>query len=149
MILLDLDGVLRDFVAASLRVHGREGLASPDFPNTWNYFEAWGMNADQFWQPIHDTGSDFWANLKPFPEMKAIVDCVGRLDPDFRICTTPSQDASCYHGNRLWLDKHFGPEFTRIHITAKQGRPGSPRQAIGRRRAAQLQGPSSPRGATP
>lgn len=102
-IFLDCDGVLADFVSASLAYHGRS--EKHDDIKTWNYFAEWGMTPEEFWRPLR--GRHFWANLKPYPWATELYTALKALG-DVTIVTSPSDDIECASGKAEWLDFHLG-----------------------------------------
>jgi len=107
MIFLDLDGCCCDFVGAACREHGR----NTDDVDCWNFFEKWGIDEDQFWEPINAAGREFWANLEPFEWFDELHSVVRKYDKDFFVLTKPSRQASCLAGKLDWIHRHFGNGF--------------------------------------
>ena len=108
--LIDMDGVLVDFVTAALRLHDRlEVLA--DWPaGHWDMPEAMGITSREFWGRIHEAGADFWSSLEPYPwcdDLFALVEASG----PWCILTSPSSDPSCAAGKISWLQNRFGRGF--------------------------------------
>lgn len=102
-ILLDADGVLVNFVQASLDAHGR--LENHDDVKEWDYYYKWGMKDDEFWSKIR--GHEFWASIKPYPwadELYKELCNLGRVT----IVTSPCDDDFCSAGKNIWIRKHFG-----------------------------------------
>jgi 5'(3')-deoxyribonucleotidase len=124
MILLDMDGVVANFVAASCAAHGRP----EENINHWDYFTSWGITENQFWEPINAAGRDYWANLPVYPWFDELVALVKDADPKFTICTKPSKQADCLAGKLDWIHRYFGKHFRRYifatdkSILAKPGR---------------------------
>lgn len=105
-IFVDMDGVITDFVAASLIVHGK-----PDALRIWPAGErdipkVLGLSRTQYWNAIDDQGSDFWASLDPFPWFIDLIDLVREFAP-MTILTSPSLLPSCLEGKVRWLHHHF------------------------------------------
>lgn len=117
-----MDGCLGDFNKAAFRVHNR----IYEEPKNWNYFEDWGLTANQFWQPIHELGPDFYGELvEPYPWLDQILDLVKSAD-EFVIVTTPSKSPWCYYAKRAWVDKYIGEDVvvevvTKKHLLSKPG----------------------------
>lgn len=124
MIFLDMDGVVADFVKAACAAHGR----TTDDVSHWDFFTKWGINEDQFWEPVNAGGREFWANLEPFPWFDELVGMVKSADPDFFILTKPSRQASCLAGKLDWIHRHFGKRFRNYIFTPNK----SPLAAPGR-----------------
>ena len=139
-LLLDMDGVIADFVTPSIQAHGKTDLPltrltvdewqqlyldeaeldrfwGPERDEVafyeapkWAYFEDWGLDFPAFWQPIREMGHDFWENLPVLPWGPALVRHVAKLDPDFLFVTYPDSHPAAYSGKYAWLQKHF-PEY--------------------------------------
>jgi 5'(3')-deoxyribonucleotidase len=120
--LLDIDGVLADFVTDALRVHGKDGHAVTH----WNFYEDFGMTLADFWPAIDAEGEAFWLNLKPYPWFDNLISIVSEY-ASFSLSTTPSPCSSCHSGKHLWIQKHFGGRFANYmmgadkHLMAKPG----------------------------
>lgn len=117
MIYLDLDGVLCNFVDASLLEHGQDHLIQPGYPNTWSYYADWEITEDQFWEPIDKAGELFWVNLDPYPWLDEVLTAVELADPNFRICTAPSRHPTSLSGKWHWIQKYIGIGVDRVHMT--------------------------------
>ncbi len=102
-ILLDMDGVVADFVTAALKAHGR--TETHDDITSWNFYEAWGMTAAEFWAPCR--GKDFWFNIEPYPWAVDLYRGIAKNFP-VTISTAPSNDSECARGKYEWLEKHLG-----------------------------------------
>lgn len=108
-ILLDMDGVLADFIGGACKAHGRPSpYTEPDNLGKWDIDKLWGMDSDAFWAPL--LGCQFWLNLEPTVECMRIielaVDSVGRQNVG--ICTRPPcQDyPESVRGKRGWIRRH-------------------------------------------
>jgi 5'(3')-deoxyribonucleotidase len=105
-IFLDMDGVLTDFVGASLHLHGR-----PDVMSGWPVGErdvakVLNISRTQYWRLIDEQGADFWAGLEPFPWLADLLE-VSRDHAPVTILTSPSIAPSCLEGKVRWLHRHF------------------------------------------
>lgn len=118
MIFVDMDGVVADFVAGVCDLHGKP----VEDVDCWDFYEKWGIDEDQFWEPVNAAGRDFWASLKPFDWFDELVAVVKEADPDFFILTKPSRQASCLAGKLDWIHRHFGTRF-RNYIFAPNKSP--------------------------
>ena len=106
-ILIDIDGVLADFVSGAAKLHGKD----PSSVTTWHFFEQWGMTAADFWNPL---GRDFWASLPLTVEAHWIMLVCETAVTRENICllTSPCDTDGCLEGKRDWVRKHF-PEYKR------------------------------------
>jgi hypothetical protein len=105
-ILIDVDGVLADFITASLRVHGQ-----PNFEVTeWNYFKEMGLSATKFWAGIDAHGAAFWADIEPYPWKDHLLQMAQGVAP-FTLATSPSLNPLCAAGKIQWMRKHIEESF--------------------------------------
>ena len=102
---LDVDGVLGDFVSASLEIHNRP--ESHDDCTQYDYYENWPLTAQEFWKPIHDEGMAFWAGIEPYPWAQELYGRLSELGK-VTISTSPNNDVYCASGKALWLEEHLG-----------------------------------------
>lgn len=98
--LLDMDGVLVDFVAGVFRHRGL-----PRVPVQWDFVTP------SEWESF---GFDFWANLELTPEageiLRATITAFGL--GNICILSSPCKTAGCMEGKLAWLRKHL-PSFSR------------------------------------
>jgi 5'(3')-deoxyribonucleotidase len=100
-ILLDMDGVIADFVSASLEV--AKIPLTHDEVNMWDYYKPY-MTEKEFWTSI-DTEPEFWRNIKPYPWAKRIVELCRSIAPTY-FCSSPSQHHVSASDKILWLRTH-------------------------------------------
>lgn len=125
-ILLDLDGVLVDFIGGAKRLHGKSVPNHPHCPATqseqspWEIEPIFGMTAPQLWDPM---GRQFWASLQPMPHMKTYVQLLEAKFGEKNICllTSPIRTDGCIDGKMDWIKKHL-PQYRRQFLVgpAKQ-----------------------------
>lgn len=105
-IFLDMDGVLTDFVGASLQLHGRAD-AMQNWPlGERDIAKVLNISRTQYWRVIDEQGADFWAALEPFPWLAELLE-VSRSFAPITILTSPSIAPSCLEGKVRWLHRHF------------------------------------------
>lgn len=104
-ILLDIDGVIADFIMGAARLHRQE----PASVRTWNFFEQWGLTVSDFWAPM---GRKFWAELPLTPEAHEVVGRCEKAVGAANVClpTSPCETDGCIDGKRDWVRRHF-PQF--------------------------------------
>lgn len=124
-ILVDMDGVLVDFVGGSFRALGR---SVPFDEIRWDYYSQLGMTEDDFWHAIHAIGSDFWSNLDPLPWCRDLIRIVGEICPTWEIASTPSKHPSAQSGKAEWLDHYLGngQSFEDYNLTRRKWRLAKP-----------------------
>ncbi len=105
-IFLDMDGVLADFVGAALRVHDRDDALDNWPKGERDVPKVLGISRNQYWKKLDAQGSDFWANLEPYPWFAELIEMVREVAP-FTILTTSSLAPSCFEGKVRWLYEHF------------------------------------------
>lgn len=110
--LLDLDGVLVDFVGGMCRAHCRANPYDED-RNSGQYeiTDLWGMSATEFWEPAD---AEFWAGLEMCPDGHQILEaCVSLFGTD-NVCllTSPSLNEGATDGKVRWIYENL-PAFKR------------------------------------
>jgi 5'(3')-deoxyribonucleotidase len=107
--ILDMDGVLVDFVNGSLRHHG---LTLDPYPvGKWNFVLDLDITEKEFFQSL---GKSFWEHLDWMPDGKEILAMVLRnfRPEDVCLLTSPCDTEGCIDGKRAWIAKHM-PDFSR------------------------------------
>ena len=104
--LLDLDGVIANFVAGS--IEACELPITEDEVRQWNYYEPY-MTRYEFWRRIHEQ-KYFWEDLPVYPGSYELVDHLGSRG-DVIYCTDPSGDVDAATGKIKWLVRNgfMGP----------------------------------------
>jgi 5'(3')-deoxyribonucleotidase len=107
-ILLDMDGVLADFVGGMCRAHGRENpYARPEARGTYQ-LNFWDMTPEEFWDKAD---FDFWANLDKLPEADALVNWAGGMVgfDNVGILSAPckTRREECEAGKLRWVLEHL------------------------------------------
>ncbi|MGD9726515.1 MAG: hypothetical protein AB7L09_00585 [Nitrospira sp.] len=125
-VLLDLDGVLVDFLGGACRLHNKPYNGYPHDPATqieqrpWDIEPLFEMTAPQVWDPM---GREFWANLEPLPHCHEYVEILSRKFGEENICilTSPIRTDGCIDGKMDWIRRHL-PQFSRRFLVgpAKQ-----------------------------
>lgn len=108
-IFLDMDGVVSDFISASLRLHARLDALDAWPPGERDIPKVIGVSKGLFWKVIDAQGGDFWASLAPFPWMAELIALVREFGP-LTVLTAPSLSPSCVEGKVRWLYEHFPKE---------------------------------------
>jgi len=125
--LLDMDGVLVDFIRPALAAHDRLDVLD-DWPaGTWDISAILGISIDAFWEPVHAAGAEFWSELDAYDWADELVELL-RAHGRFFILSSPSPHASCAAGKIAWLQARFGRDFRDFLIGPRKwlcARPGS------------------------
>lgn len=125
-ILLDLDGVLVDFLGGACRLHDKTYVGHPHDPETqveqtaWEIEPIFQMTAPALWEPM---GREFWKNLEPLPWAREVVGLLSKKFGEDNICllTSPIRTDGCIDGKMDWIREHL-PQFRRRFLVgpAKQ-----------------------------
>jgi hypothetical protein len=102
---LDLDGVLVNFVAGALRLHGKE---LPPRDVCWNFPDLIGFAGDRaadFWSPL---GFDFWAGLDWTPEGRATLAAIeDAFGGSVVVMTSPCNTPGAVEGKVAWIRREL------------------------------------------
>jgi hypothetical protein len=103
-ILLDLDGVLVDFVRGSCEALGLDPL--PPAEVRWNFYEQLGLSGEEFWPKL---GKDFWAGLPWTEEGPSLVEALESSFPkeSIAILSSPCRTPGCAEGKIAWIEKNL------------------------------------------
>lgn len=119
---LDLDGVLVDFVAGALAIHGAD--IEPGQVR-WDFWTQLGMDESAFWAPM---GFDFWAGLGWTAEGKELLHGVEAIFGEKVLLMTSGLLPGAVEGKATWIRREL-PEYTRRffvgaakHLTAGPGK---------------------------
>lgn len=109
-LLLDMDGVLVDFVGAVCKVHKRpDPYADGKNRGEFDMSKIWNMRPAEFWNPLTPR---FWATMQPTEDCFKIVEL---LEKSFDICLLSSPSANAHEsmaGKYLWIEKYL-PQYKR------------------------------------
>lgn len=111
--LLDMDGVLCDFVTRRLQL---AGITDPNwydqFPGNHDLQRCMGMSTIEFYGELD---RNFWANLNWMPDGKEILKHVEERfgKENVCLCTSPTRDDECIPGKKAWIRKHLGSHYLR------------------------------------
>lgn len=119
--LLDMDGVIADFVGGVGRLYDTDLNHMDD----WGIEEFLGVSEKEMWIRIDIEGPEFWATLPEYPWTNDLIRLLG---PDnLVISTAPSRSADSLKGKAEWLQEMFGYKFNRYmfgrhkHLLAGSG----------------------------
>lgn len=111
--LLDMDGVLSDFISGALKELNKEyhrditiEQYAKDF-GQWGTYDYYGITVEQFWKPIVNNKS-FWINIQPYPWYRELYDDLKEVG-DVTILTHPYPgDKECIRQKLEWLKLYLG-----------------------------------------
>lgn len=110
--LLDMDGVIADFVRGACRLHNQMNpYYNSDFEGFY-FNEAWNMKPADFWRGMD---RDFWAGLDWMADGRLLF---GFIDSHFGpentcILTSPCSNDGCYDGKQDWIRAHLPKAYHR------------------------------------
>lgn len=113
--LLDMDGVLADFVLGVSKAHNRPSpYLQTSSLGEFNMEKLWGITTGEFWEPTNRP--DFWSGLEKMPEADGIVEMVFTAfgEPNVAILTAPSMSQYCIVEKREWIKKYYGNLHSRM-----------------------------------
>lgn len=122
MILLDMDGVLCDWVGGVCRLFGRDQVElEAAWPADYDICVALGITTEQLWAKVDAAGEDFWADLQPYPWTTDLWAACSQWEPTL-VCTSPSFHPSSLSGKLRWLHRHLadGAAFRDYVITPRK-----------------------------
>ena len=100
--LLDLDGVIVDFVRGVLKYHNRPDISYGDIQWNLENMVRPDLTPEQFWDSL---GYDFWLNLPFTPTGPALFAGLASLvgTENILICTSPCRTPGSIEGKIEWL----------------------------------------------
>ncbi len=109
-VLLDMDGVIADFIGGACKAHGKE---SPYLHEAnlgkWDIDKIWGMSPEEFWEPLNSV--EFWRCLDKTDEADYIVSALVGIYSvaGVAICTRPPDSfyGGAVDGKRQWIARHY------------------------------------------
>lgn len=101
VLLLDVDGVICNFIDGLIRSHGWP-FTHADF-DSWDYHQKHGVSDAEMWEPTND--GKWWLGLDPYPYASQLVSDLYK-SWDIVFCTSPSRDSTCPSQKVQWLRKH-------------------------------------------
>lgn len=106
--LIDMDGVIADFVGAISLAHNRPNpYLKPEAQGIWDMELLWGISAAEFYRP--SDCREFWVSMPKTPEADQIVELAlasfGLANT--AILTAPSSFEGCIPGKRAWIERYY------------------------------------------
>ena len=110
---VDMDGVLSNFEKGCKDIFdwpnkelGKEDISS-----------FLGLTKRDFWKKIDSYGEKWWAELEQEEWFDELLEVINFYDSNWKILSSPSRSPYAASGKILWLQKRFGHDFKRFHIT--------------------------------
>ena len=128
MLILDLDGVLVDFPRAAYKAHNRPYEGNE--PTKFNFFEDWGLSAEQFWDPIDVQGYEWWSSLPLYPWAWTLVEQARTSCMGFIVATSPALHPFSTGGKVQAIRGLFGENFRDYAITPRKWALAGPNRVL-------------------
>lgn len=104
-ILLDMDGVVADYVSAIHDHHGKINIYNdPINLGVYSHLLPFNMTWEEYNKGLD---YDFWFSLDKTPEADQIVELARSYDQEIMFITHPIGEFGCYEGKLDWAHKHF------------------------------------------
>ena len=121
--LLDMDGVLSDFLSGALKLFNRElrrNITIEEYISVGGFdiSKVYDISVSKFWHII-DNEKNFWLNLKPFDWSIDLLRFLKELG-EVTIVTSPSQDYKCVSQKLEWLDKYLRVKSNDVFLGSKK-----------------------------
>lgn len=123
-ILLDMDGVVVDFVGGAIKLHGityskeefyKGHLGQFDLvPIIASYKKDPSFTASKFWEHL---GYEFWKNLEPTDDYLSILNLLEKKygQENITICSSPSANVGCIDGKRAWIRDYLPSHYFKVY----------------------------------
>lgn len=128
LVLLDLDGVLADFLGGCLQQHGWNDLDPAKVQ--WEFWHGKGMSDADFWE---SKDFNFWVNLPKTVDGLEILNVVERQvgRHNVFICSSPCLTRGCTAGKALWVEEHLPAGYSqRLFLTGRKEVFAGPRKVL-------------------
>jgi hypothetical protein len=129
--LLDMDGVVSNFMHAACRLFGRDYASFiADWPKG-EYAAAprFDMETAEFWSTIEEAGVSFWSDMQEYPWAMGMISKLQEYGTVV-FCTSPSWNPYAAAGKIMWLQARFGKPFRNYVITNQKHLLAAPRTIL-------------------
>ena len=133
VVFLDMDGVLADFVGATIRLFERDVEAVLDrWPvGVYEAEKVLGISSKTMWDAILAKGSGFWSDLEEYPWTRRLYALCRRRCDEVVFLSSPSRDPCCLDGKLQWLQRFTGDAAMRnFAFTPQKHLLASPRRLL-------------------
>lgn len=123
-ILIDMDGVLADFVGGVLTLFGWPESHQAKYDawpkGEYDLAKVLGVSNSELWRVVQIEGTSFWKNLKACPEAEQLMVEIYKSRIPFTVVTSPSRDPLCAAGKVYWLQNFFDKSFRSYFIGSQK-----------------------------
>lgn len=123
-ILLDMDGVLSDFLGGAIKVCNDltgKNYTTEEYARTfgkWGINDFYGIPIDEMWRGIEET-PDYWYNLEVLPWAKELYEWLSEIGT-VTIVTSPPLQTECATQKMNWLRYHLMVEPPEVFIGSRK-----------------------------
>lgn len=116
IILLDVDGVICNFIDGIIKLHNWP--INHDDVSCWDYHKTFNVSDRDMWKPTED--GKWWTTLDEYEWAQELVSKLRSYD-EVIFCTSPNLDSSCPSQKVKWLrDKGFMPHYKNEYQIGKR-----------------------------
>lgn len=116
--LLDMDGVIVDFVTGIEQLIGRTNIyGNPNLEGVWDFLPYIGLQQNF----LRSLSREFWAELKPTEECFELIEILERRFQPENVCilSSPVNSSGCVAGKLDWINKYI-PQYSRRYLFGNQ-----------------------------
>jgi 5'(3')-deoxyribonucleotidase len=131
-ILLDMDGVLVDFIRGCIEVHDLRTTTEELYkenPGCWDVLSILKMQAPAFWKPMD---FEFWSKLEWLSDGPDIVKHLEERygQEHITLWTSPSENYGCMDGKKRWVERHLPRHYKHNIVFGSKKHLGARRDTI-------------------
>ena len=115
-ILLDMDGVLTDFVGHFCKTFSYMPSVETWPKGEFNLAKVLGIEEDHMWELISEKAPGYWKTMPPQWFAEELMDIIRSSGIPFTISTSPSRDPYSAAGKIMWLQEYMGLDFRHFMI---------------------------------
>lgn len=131
--LVDLDGVLCDFLSSVCLVHGTtpQELFKTWEPGEFDCALPLGVDDDTFWENIN-VDPFFWHGMDWMPDGREILKAVeSRVGKDYTfLLSSPSRSPTAWSGKAWWVQKHIPEYRKKLILTESKHAVAGPKKVL-------------------
>ena len=105
LILLDIDGVIYNFVEYTLPLFGRKS-SEEIFIQDYDMCKSLGISQEEFWKKI-DASEGVFCNGKNYFWSKQLIEICKKYSNKLVFCSNPGNNPKHWAEKRKWLEKNF------------------------------------------
>lgn len=120
-ILLDMDGVVCNFVGSCVKLFGKD---EDEVRRRWEPMQfdiefAMGITKEELWGGIDGAGEEYWSEMMEAPWARRLYSFCTNAAPTFFL-TSPSHDPRSLSGKLKWMKRFTGDDEFRNYLVGPQ-----------------------------